>query len=56
MENENETKSDVCRSYELQVNGGTPYEKDIFVETSTSRKCERKQKTNFTKSHLIKMR
>ncbi|XP_013889255.1 nephrocystin-1 [Austrofundulus limnaeus] len=26
------------KTYELQVNGGTPYEKDVIVETSTNRK------------------
>ncbi|XP_037542884.1 nephrocystin-1 [Nematolebias whitei] len=28
------------KTYELQVNGGTPYEKDVFVEASAGRKCE----------------
>lgn len=29
----------VYRTYELLVNGGTPYEKDVAVEASVTREC-----------------
>ncbi|XP_024916394.1 nephrocystin-1 [Cynoglossus semilaevis] len=31
------------RTYELQVNGGTPYEKNVELETSVRRGCKKKQ-------------
>lgn len=35
--------SAVYRTYELQVNGGTPYEKNVELETSVRRGCKKKQ-------------
>uniref|UniRef100_A0A3P8UE34 Nephronophthisis 1 n=1 Tax=Cynoglossus semilaevis TaxID=244447 RepID=A0A3P8UE34_CYNSE len=43
------------RTYELQVNGGTPYEKNVELETSVRRGCKKKQvqsKSETIKYHL----
>lgn len=47
--------SAVYRTYELQVNGGTPYEKNVELETSVRRGCKKKQvqsKSETIKYHL----
>lgn len=36
----------VFRTYELPVNGGTPYDKDVTLETSVSRGCKSIRKSN----------
>lgn len=33
----------MCRTYELLVNGGAPYEKDVAVEASVTRECTKSQ-------------
>lgn len=33
------------RTYELLVNGGAPYEKDVPVEASVTRECMKTQET-----------
>lgn len=47
----------MCRTYELPVSGGTPYEKDIAVEASVTRTCKKTQQWSalFTMSGLFKM-
>lgn len=39
--------STVYRTYELPVNGGTPYEKDVAVEASPTRGCKEKWQTQY---------
>lgn len=44
----------VCRTYELLVNGGAPYEKDVAVEASVTRECMKTQEPARKQDQRIK--